>query len=311
MIKSIGETNANRLKSIYVVDKAQERGEEITAKYCEVFQPQFDDQAFIDAIDIDCKIKGRNRGKINGQFNYEIFFKALASISQITSSSLKKEEMKEIERLATLNGVKEEVGARLVNQVYESKNTKGKRIDFPALNKLMQEVTDRKFRSFDEPPTLRPNIISGETDLAKKINLMETKPPKEFLASLQNGTKPAPADMRILDDLSTDYHLPNAVINAVVDFVLTKANNVLARPYCEKVAASLVRENCQTAVDAMNYLKRVDRKARDSAKRRKSIPIPKVKVTKPKVKADTNDNWEEDWQRILDELNEEDKDGKT
>lgn len=255
MIKSIGENNANRLKSIYIVEKVQDFGEEVTVKYCEIFQPEFDDQAFIDATNLDCKIKGRNSGKINSQFNYEIFFKSLASISQITSTSLKKEEMKEIERLATLNGVNEEVAARLVNQVYEPTNIKGQRVCFPALGKLMQEVTDSKFRPFDEATSLRPNMISGKTDLARKINLMEIKSPKEYLAFLQNGTKPASADMRILDDLSNDYHLSNAVINAVVDYVLTKANNVLSRPYCEKIAASLVRENCQTAVDAMNYLK--------------------------------------------------------
>ena len=166
--------------------------------------------------------------------------------------------MKEIERLAMLNGVNEEMSARLVNQVYVASNVKGQRVNLATLNKLMQDISDSRFRPFDETPTAKPNLTKGKTDLARKINLMEVKSPKEYLAYLQNGTKPASADMRILDSLSTDYHLPNAVINAIVDYVLIKTDNVLSRAYCEKIAASLVRENCQTAVDAMNYLKRLN-----------------------------------------------------
>lgn len=315
MIKSIGESNANRLKNIYIVDKVQDYGEEITAKYCDVFQPEFNDKAFIEATQCDCKIKGRNSGKINSQFNYEIFFTELAGISQITSTSLKKEEMKEIERLAMLNGVNEEMSARLVNQVYVASNVKGQRVNLATLNKLMQDISDSRFRPFDETPTAKPNLTKGKTDLARKINLMEVKSPKEYLAYLQNGTKPASADMRILDSLSTDYHLPNAVINAIVDYVLIKTDNVLSRAYCEKIAASLVRENCQTAVDAMNYLKKIERRVRNKINRKSKIATPEVEeaetITKPKPKATSNDNWEAEWERILDELKGGNKDGKA
>ena len=59
--------------------------------------------------------------------------------------------------------------------------------------------------------------MSGETDLARKINLMEKNSPKDYLAILQGGTKPASADLKVINDLSKNYNLPNPVINAIVD----------------------------------------------------------------------------------------------
>ena len=310
LIKSIGETNAKRIKGIYLVDVKQNYGTEITAKFSEVFHPQFDDPAFADAAKEESKVKGRNIGKIKGEFSYELFFEALKEISQLKESSFRKEEMKEIERLATLNGVDEKEAANLVNQVYDLDKPKGSRLDFDKLAKVMQERTDFKFRYTGKETTEEmPNLNNGTSDLAKKINLMETKAPKDYLAYLQNGTKPAAADIRLINDLSKNYHLPNPVINAVVDYVLTKADNVLSRAYAEKVAASLVRENARTAVDAMNYLRKIDKKTR-GRKPTKKVITP-TKKNKSGDGGTSDGDWELDWDRIMDELNGGDDGGKA
>ena len=309
LIKSIGENNANRLKNIYLIEPKQDYGEEITAKFAEVFHPQFNDDAFIEAANTDNKVKGRNSGKIKGQFSYEQFFKKLSEISQIKDSAFHKSEMKEIERLATLNGVNEEDAAYLVNQLYESDKEKGQRIDFDKLAKIMQEKTDYKYRS-RKVNRAEPNLMNGESDLARKINLMEQKSPKDYLAVLQGGTKPATADLKVINDLSKNYNLPNPVINAIVDYVLYKADNVLSRPYAEKVAVSLVRENIQTAVDAMNYLKKVDKKSR-SRKVNKTFMKLLETETKDPTNEEKNKDWESDWDRFLDEINGGDDGGKA
>ena len=307
LIKSIGETNANRLKNIYLIEPKQDYGEEITAKFAEVFHPELSDSAFVEAANTENKVKGRNAGKIKGQFSYELFFKHLGEISQIKESAFNKTEMKEIERLATLNGINEEEAAQLVNQLYDPSKPKGQRLDFDKLAKLMQDKVD-----YQRPSTRRryrePNLVSGETDLARKINLMETKSPKEYLSILQGGTKPAAADLKLINDLSKNYNLPNPVINAIVDYVLYKADNVLSRPYAEKVAVSLVRENITTAVDAMNYLKKVDKKSRS---RKVNKTFVKVLETEHKDESDANKDWEEDWDKFLDEINGGEDGGKA
>ena len=308
LIKSIGETNANRLKNIYLIEPKQDYGEEITTKFAEMFHPQFNDEAFVEATDGATKVKGRNSGKIKGQFSYEQFFECMKGISQIKDSAFNKADMKEIERLATLNGVNEEETAKLVNQLYEPDQPKGHRVDYEKLAKAMQEKTDYKYRR-GRASQSEPNLMSGVSDLARKINLMETKSPKDYLSYLQNGTKPATADLKVINDLSKNYHLPNPVINAVVDYVLYKADNVLSRPYAEKVAVSLVRENILTAVDAMNYLKKVDKKSHNKRTNKSFIKV--LETEKKDTKDGDNKDWEMDWDRILDEINGGNDGGKA
>ena len=308
LIKSIGETNANRLKNIYLIEPKQDYGEEITTKFAEMFHPQFNDEAFVEATDGATKVKGRNSGKIKGQFSYEQFFEFMKGISQIKDSAFNKTDMKEIERLATLNGVNEEETAKLVNQLYEPDQPKGHRVDYEKLAKAMQEKTDYKYRR-GRASQSEPNLMSGVSDLARKINLMETKSPKDYLSYLQNGTKPATADLKVINDLSKNYHLPNPVINAVVDYVLYKADNVLSRPYAEKVAVSLVRENILTAVDAMNYLKKVDKKSHNKRTNKSFIKV--LETEKKDTKDGDNKDWEMDWDRILDEINGGNDGGKA
>ena len=311
LIKSIGESNATRLKNIYLVEPKQDYGEEITAKFAEVYHPHFNDNAFIRAAEEESEVKGRNSGKIKGQFSYEAFFKSLGEISQISENAFSKEEMKEIERVAMLNGVSEETTASIIAKIYDPNRPKGDRFDSKKFSSMMQKVTDAKrgFRQNFEENRGESNKVGGATDLAKKINDMETIPPRYYLSILQGGTKPASADLRIIDDLSKNYGLPNPVINAVVDYVLQRCDNVLNRLYAEKVAASLVRENICTAVDAMNYLKKVDKKSR-SKKTNKTLL--KVLETEHKDNPDEKDkDWESDWDRILDDLNGGDDGGKA
>ena len=76
-------------------------------------------------------------------------------------------------------------------------------------------------------------------------------PPASWLAVLQNGHKPADSDLKILESLSLNLGLPNPVINALVDFVLQKNDNILSKAYIEKIGAALAREGVKTSLDAM------------------------------------------------------------
>ena len=309
LIKSIGENNANRLKNIYLVEPKQDYGEEITAKFEDIFHPQLNDTIYLKAIDDATKVKGRNAGKIFSSFSYEKFFEYLSKISQITEKAFTKNEMKEIERLATLNGVNEEESALIVNQVYDSSASKGQRINFEKLSSIMQEKTSVVLVKKGKYVVAQPNFNKGATDLANKINYMEKYSPKDYLSIKQNGTKPAACDLRIIDEISKNYNLPNPVINALIDYVLYKGDNILNKSYAEKVAASLVRENILTAVDAMNYLKKVDKKSRS---RKTNKTFMKVLETEHKDSTDDkNKDWESDWDKFLDEINGGDDGGKA
>lgn len=254
LIQAIGESDANKMKRVYEVHHLETAGDDISTSFNDVFHPDFEDAAFLQASKNKGTIAGRNRSKITTEFSYDSFFNSLKEESQISENAFTKKEMKEIERLSTLYGVSEEVSAHVVANCYSPEKEKGKRVDLTQVNEdLKNEVS---YSTASRKSNRRSkNTVIGDDGLAAKIKWFEITSPKEVLSVLQNGTKPARADLNIIDNLSKDYNLANPVINVVIDFVLTMNNNVFSRYSAEKIAASLSRENVETAVDAMEYLR--------------------------------------------------------
>ena len=300
LIKAIGDTDAKRFKTIYHFASEEEQGKDISSSFIDVYQPNFDDPAFLKAMGGSDAI-GRRNGKINSEFNYDTFFSHLSEISQIKSDAFSKKDMKEIERLATLNGVGEEEAANAVANIYDPYLGKGKHVDFEKLAKLFQEKTDYSFL-LSKKLNRKQNTNAGSSQLAGKINIMETRSPKEFLALLQNGSQPAMSDLKIVDDLSRKFQLNNCVINAIIDYVLTTNDNVLSRGLCEKIGASLAREGATTTIDAMNYLKRVSKRLSKTPEPKVSVKKEEIKETKPTKKEKESLNWD----AILDDIDEDD-----
>jgi replication initiation and membrane attachment protein len=288
LIKYVGERQAKRLHTIYKVTFQEAEGEDVSATFGEVFHPDFSDPVFEKTLSVE-KTYGRKTAKIDSEFNYDRFFEALAAISQIKQTAITKKELKEIERLATLYGVDEVNIASIVANLYEPASDKGKRINFKKMSEILQNEINYAFLSKPKGRST-PSWLSASTDLARKINLMEDKTPKDYLSVLQNGTTPASPDLRLVDDLSRKFNLTNGVLNALIDFVLTTNNNVLSRPLCEKIAASLAREGIVTALDAMNYLKSIAQGAKK---------VTKITYT-TKVEAATHEEKEETTQEDLD-----------
>lgn len=312
LVKCLGVEETDLIKAKYIDNSIEENGEEISEKFSDVFKPSYDDEAFMYVAAKNEKAVGRNTAKIKNCFDYEVFFKEVALKSDIDEKNISSKEMKEIERLSLLNGVNEKDAAQVLVNVYDGTLPKGKRVDFVALTKEFQESKNYKFVS-SRKEVKKPNLMTGDSVLASKINLMETVSPKDFLSILQNGTVPARSDVRLINDISRDFNLPNCVINAIVDFVLASNNNILSRPYCEKIAASLAREEIETTIDAMNYLKKVSKKNRLEEKRAQAKEA--VEEVKPIINKKPKPVVEEDdvsWTQLIDEISEEDNvDGKA
>lgn len=256
LIKCIGEKEAQRAKNIYNIVNQNKMGEDISASFQEVFHPDYEDPAFLKAIQTS-RAAGRNQAIIDTKFSYERLFEQLAQISQISEKAILKKDLKEIARLATLYGIDEATAASIINNFYNPNAEKSKRLDFENITKAFQEETNFAYLSSSKSVSTKPKFVSSSGALASKINMMESISPKDFLSILQNGSVPATPDLKLIDSISKKFRLNNSVINAIIDYVLTTNNNVLSRPYCEKVAASLAREGVVSTLDAMNYLKKI------------------------------------------------------
>ena len=299
LIKALGDSDANRFKTIYQFSAEQNLGNDISSSFLEAYQPNFDDPAFGKAVKSVNAI-GRRHGKINSEFDYDIFIKALSEVSQITQDAFTKKDLKEIERLSTLHGITEQEAASAVATCFNPYANKGKHVDFEALTKLYQEQTDYSFL-LNKKLNQSKNFNSGESDLARKINYMEKVSPKQFLSDLQNGTLPAKSDLAIVNDLSKNFNLTNGVINVIVDYVLHTNNNILSRGLCEKIGASVAREGITTAIDAMNYFSNINRRAKTEKIVAKPVEN-NAKTTKKESKQQSDpDNWDE----LLDDIDEE------
>lgn len=317
LINYIGEVDAKKLNHFYASSYKIE-GVDVSSTFKEVFRPNFENVAFIKALNSD-PAKGRNRAKMSLEFSYEKFFDALKEVSQISDKAFSKVELREIVRLASLNGVDEIGAANTVAHFYDPNQEKGKRVDLAKVTKAFQEETNYSYlSSFSEKKgnTKKPNLVSSSGALAQKINIMETVSPKDYLTILQNGTEPALPDLKLLDYLSKKFRLNNAVINAMVDYVLEKNNNILSKSYCEKICASLARSNIETTVDAMMYLR--DMSNNSSTKNEYTYNKTKEELKqisqskKSTVRKKKMDDKE--WDSLLEQISEEegdDNDGKA
>ena len=299
LIQSLGEDEAKRVKKVYESNCSNQEGEDISSSFADIFHPDFENISFMKAATDNSDVIGRKKSKIVTNFDYSKFLLELGKISSISEKDVTKKELKEIERLACLYGVDEKEMANKTSDAFDPSLEKGNRINLAQIsNELLNEDTysyikKRKKNTYSK--------VSSDSQLAAKINLFEKTTPKEILSLLQNGTKVAVSDLKIIDTLSRDYRLSNGVINVIVDFVLAMNQNILSRSFAEKMAASFNRENIQTTIDAMNYCN----KYLEKISNKKAVKTTKVEtVTTPSSTSKTNKISDEEWNKLFDDEGE-------
>lgn len=290
LIQYVGEKEAKALANKYKLDLTiEEDYKEVSASFVDVFRPNYDDPAF--KKNLGDGIIGREHGRAKIEFNYDLFFGFIKDNSSIDIAPFKKRDMKEIERLATLFGLDEKQMAFIVIDEYRPNDEN--KIDFRSLkNRCEDEI---RFTGSYETSKSK---VSGDSVLAKKIEMMDEVAPAKFLSYLQKNTKPARSDINTIDSLSKNYGFNNGIINVIIDYVLVKNDNILSRNYCESIASTLARNDIHTAVDAMNYLNGISLK-KNKGKTKKEEKKDNKPEVKEAPKADLTDIYD-----FIDELEE-------
>lgn len=253
----IGNEAFKRLSATVSQTKLPEDMEEETADFASFFQPGF-------ASPIEPPKKKHATGEIPLQFSKEKFLKEFQGIG-IDAKLLSSSEIDRCAKIATLYDLDEATLASFCFECFSPRKELGKRLDFEALTKKAEGSL--RF-SYLRKRNIVKSEVSSANALAQKIQLMDRLSPAAFLGILQGGHRPPQSDLRLLERLYLDIGLPAPCINALVDFVLQKNNNVLSAPYCEKIAGALVREGCQSARDAMDYLLKVDREMKGKPRKK-------------------------------------------
>ena len=203
----------------------------MSASFVDVYKLNYDDPSF--RKDFGGSILGRDHGRAQLTFSYDLFFSFIKENSSIDINDFKKKDMKEIARLATLFGLDEKTMSYIVIDEYAVNDPI--HLNFEKIrNKCENEIR------FSQVKNIQKSNVSGDSELADKIRMMEEVAPAKFLQYLQQGTKPARSDLAIVNALSEDYGFGNGIINAIVDYVLTKNNNVLSKNYALKTITVLI-----------------------------------------------------------------------
>lgn len=248
LVKYIGEKKVKELLFKYLspeIDESEYKN--ISASFTEVFNINLDDNFFLKDLGIN-KVNDEN---IVIELDLNKIKELLLNEYHIVKSNLPtKKELEEVKRISALYALNELAMADLLFQSYDPKEKNHYDID-----KLLVLAKKEKRLGINITTNKnRKSEVFGDTNLSRKIEMMESLSPFDWLRILQNNVEPAPADLNIIDDLSKKYHLPIGVINVLIDYVLEVNNKNFPRAYTEKIAATLARNNIETAIDAMNFL---------------------------------------------------------
>ena len=248
LVRSIGEKRTNQIANIYKSKQLDLTSfNEISDSFTSVFHPDLDSNAFFVNIDNDRSFKHKTLDISKG-FSTGEFLKTMETVHQIKENVFKKEDLIEISRIALLYGIEEVVMCDFVSQ---SIDTNGN-IDFEMVKKLA--IRDLNFAPIRNSQVKSNDIFNGNSNLAKKHELMATTSAIDYLKIKQNNGAISPSDIKLINDLSNAYGLTSQVINPLIDYVLENYDNRLPRSLVLKIGATLARNQIQSTIDAMNFL---------------------------------------------------------
>ncbi len=241
------------LEKKYQLDPLPDGYQDVSEKFQDHFTFDFNGENF---NELSRQLSGRKTSTISLYFDRKKFIaKMLDEIPSFKETSLSKAEYIKIARYAALYNYDEETIASFLSSsisVYNPNKKYGDSVDFQALERLCLDNDQREYLHKQITPV--NSEVHGDSPIASTIRAMDRLSSIDFLSKLQRGGKPATNDLKLINTLSADMGLPDNVINALIFYVLKMKNNVLNNAYVEKLAGSLAREGCQTALDAFNYL---------------------------------------------------------
>ncbi len=279
----VGDDVFNNLASRYKNKNEVPDAEELSASFPAVFNQSYPQSYYLQGSPLAGE---QVKAKENLSFDRGAFIKKAEALG-LRTDLLSKSELDSIEKLATLYSIKEELMATYVYESILFNAPKGKKVDMDSLSKKCRAAMPFAYLKKEQGES---SNIDGDSSMAQKIRLMDSIAPSKYLSIRQGGHKPAPADLKLVEKLSMEIGLTDPCINALLDYVLMTHDNTLSLPLCEKIAASMVREGCRSAKDAMDYLLRSHKRGK-----RKSEPrtAPVSKPTPAPVAAHSEDEEEE------------------
>ncbi|KGA97838.1 DNA replication protein DnaB [Alkalihalobacillus alcalophilus ATCC 27647 = CGMCC 1.3604] len=193
----------------------------------------------------------------DSEFDYELMKRDLSSFI-VPDKAITPEVKDLILRLAFVYQIAPLEMSRIISQAM----VHDEEINLIELRKRAQEWY--KMENGNEPPALgmktqplnqRVNENKPTTEEEKTIHFYETTPPLLLLEIRSDGSKPAAADVKIIESLLIDHQLNPGVVNVLMDYVLWQHDMKLSKAFIDKVAGHWARKKVKTVPEAMKLAK--------------------------------------------------------
>lgn len=195
-----------------------------------------DDESFLKPININ------NNYEFNTLFDVNILLEDM-SLTLFPMKFRTIDNLKEIARLADLYNISYDKMRVIISRVLRSDS---KSFDLKELKaKCMAALPDYRI------------VEDGNYQVPCEL----------FLMNKQDGKEITPYDKKLLDDLSTKYHLNSEVINVVIEYTLNNCENHLIEKFMYSVASDLHRNGVDTYTKALEALNGQKSKTRKSNKK--------------------------------------------
>lgn len=314
LIRFTNEEYVVSLQKKYALSPLPEGYQDVSKKFMDQFQLDMSGKLYL-SLSSKNSLAGKRCPAISLYFDKRKFLnKMKEERPSFQENVLAKTEYVRIARYASLYAFDEETMASFLlssRNVFDMNKEYGSRVDFHALEKLCM---DNDTHEYLRRKAGKASEIHGESGVATVIRAMDSMNSVDFLTLLQKGGKPAQNDLKLINTLVVEMGLPENVTNALIFHVLKINDNALVPSYVEGLAATLVRQGVETALDALNYLERNVKKSRNpqtttsnkptfkkqsSSLPKKSLP-PKQPLPSKEEKPVSEE--EEDYDAILDNL---------
>ena len=249
-IETVGEERFFEIINKYETKVNEEDYVNQSAKIQDSFQVIFD----VKALDMNNgdKLLGRSKNNIKDNFSDIKLLNYLKKNTQINVKEFDEKYIEFAHKVGTLYGLSEEVIGSILSECYNPFGPKGRKFDENEVKRKAKAVV----KSFtpNEIKVLKKSNVNGNSEWATKIRKYEETAPRLFLKEKQNGIDVVDADKNLLERLAFEFNFSSGMINALIDFVLTKKDGELSKNYILKLASTLIRKKCKSTLDVVNVL---------------------------------------------------------
>lgn len=228
------------------------RYEEITSSFTDVYTIQHKKRNK-PILKMKNELKQQITNNIDIPYDMEMLMKSLQDY-QVPRSLLTKDDLKYIGQLGSVYSID---AFTLAGMVKEATSTKG--LNRSHLKNNIQKYCEINSVSslkevYHKQPLQYQTQLQQQTPIALHMQYLDSITPYELLKDKQGGSEPVFHDLMIVETLMVQLGLKPAVVNVLIEYVLGKNQNRLAKRYCEAIGSSWARKHIETAMDAYHEL---------------------------------------------------------